>query len=115
VPTRHASPSRGKDVFPRGVEKIDPGSLAGAPADGAVFTSESPAMVRNGVRKGDVVVAIDGWRVRSSGQYLTAREFDDDPDFRLIVWRDGKYVELPVRRLFRSFGTQMVDYPPHQK
>jgi hypothetical protein len=104
-----------KDVFPRGVEKVDPGSLAGVPADGAVFTSESPAMVRNGVRKGDVVVAVDGWRVRSSGQYLTAREFDDDPDFRLIVWRDGKYVELPVRRLFRSFGTQMVDYVAHQK
>jgi len=104
-----------KDIFPRGLEKVDPASLAGPPADGAVFTSENPAMVRNGVRKGDVVVAVDGWRVRTSEQYYEARAFDDDPDFRLIVWRDGKYVELPARRLFRSFGTQMEDYPPHRK
>jgi hypothetical protein len=63
----------------------------------------------------DVVVALDGWRVRTLHEHYAIRSFDDDPDFLPIVWRDGKYLEVAARRLFRSFGVDMSDYPPHPK
>ena len=104
-----------RDLFSRGLEKVALTSFTGQPVDGATFTGEAPALLRNGLRKGDVVVALDGWRVRTFQQYAAIRSFDDDPTFRLIIWRDGKYAEVAARRMFRAFGVDMSDYPPRHE
>jgi tetratricopeptide (TPR) repeat protein len=104
-----------RDLFPRGLEMVTLASLTGPPIDGATFTEETPSLRRNGMQKGDVVVALDGWRVRTLQQYYAIRSFDDDPDLRLIIWRDGKYAEVAARRMYRSFGAEMSDYPPRHE
>ena len=101
-----------KDIFPLGLEKLALPSLQGPPTAGVLFTTETPALRRNGMHKGDVAVAWDGWRVRNVRQYEAVREFDADPSFKLIIWRSGNYVEVPARRLGRRFGMNLADYKP---
>jgi hypothetical protein len=42
---------------------------------------------RFGLLKDDVVVALNGYRVRNSEQYQCAWTFTDDPEATVIVWR----------------------------
>jgi hypothetical protein len=54
---------------------------------------------RFGIRAGDRVVALDGYRVRTVQQYLAVRSFSDAPKMTAVVWRDGRYQE--VNGIFR--------------
>lgn len=47
-----------------------------------------------GLRAGDLVVALDGYRVQSPFQYGFVKALSDDPKMRLFVQRDGGYLEL---------------------
>ena len=104
-----------KNIFPGGPEKVELASFGAAPTDGVVFTTESPSLRRNGMHRGDIVVAMDGWRVRNYEQFATIREFDDDPDLRLVLWRGGKYLAVSARRLGRRFGVDVPSYQPSNK
>lgn len=114
---RNVAPYQGKfraltkTLFPKGLEAMDLAALGSTPpTDGAIFTGESPSLRRNGLFKGDIVVACNGWRVRSSEQYATLRELDPDPQFHLVVWRKGLYVEVTARRVGHLFGVDMHSY-----
>lgn len=66
--------------------------------------SMTEKMRRFGLRTGDVVLALDGFRVRDDDQYLCVRGFSDEPEMQAIVWRDGRYLEVKGQFKRRRFG-----------
>ena len=52
---------------------------------------------RFGLVKDDVVVALNGYRVRNDRQYTLLWTLDDGPDATAIAWRQGRYVEVKGR------------------
>ena len=90
-------------------------------ADGALVDGAGEKLESAGVRRGDVIVGLDGWRVRTLDQYTIIRLFKDTTsnvrDMRIRVWRQTRYIDLDadVRgRLFsvrmRTFGTPGPSY-----
>jgi hypothetical protein len=96
-----------RDAFPHGVERVDPVTLAGYPADGAFILKSWPLAERFGLRPGDIIVGLDGHRVRSRRQYILINLFSDDPEMTLVVFRHPKYFELKVRTPWRRLGVEM--------
>ena len=45
---------------------------------------------RLGLRAGDRVVSLDGYRVRTEDQFYTVMSFRDDPTLVADVWRGGR-------------------------
>jgi len=65
------------------------------------YTKESMPIVGTlDLWDGDIVLAVDGYRVRNLKQWYCVRGFTDDPAIHVIVWRNGRYRELTgnVRR-----------------
>ena len=67
-----------------------------------------------GVQFRDIIVSVDGWRVRSASQYAAVTRFQQDDLMAFTVWRDGRYQDLQVRVPERIFGTRFKDHrgPP---
>ena len=85
------------EVFPRGLTKVQLSSFSAPPnpeEDQAGMTEMSLNWERVGLRLGDVVVALDGYRVRSWDELMCVRTWKDDRTLDMIVWRDQKYVEV---------------------
>jgi hypothetical protein len=68
--------------------------------------------VKAGLRAGDVVVAMDSHPVLNESTYLFVRAMSDAPIMDLIVWQNGKYVEVKASPPGRRFGNQLADYKP---
>ena len=89
--------------FPRGTEQVNLTVLREAPTDGVLINSHSRYIRDAGLKVGDVIVAIDGIRVRSDQQYLFLRDQAADQPMRLTVWNGSGYAEVgvnvPKRRL----------------
>jgi hypothetical protein len=100
-----------RKVFPGGLERVDIASLPPAPRDGVVIAQTGGFARRNGLQVGDVVVALDGYRVQNTAQYSLIRLFTDDPTVSLVVFRPGGYREMKVRSASRMLGVQTGDYP----
>lgn len=101
-----------RSAFPQGLERLDLTQLKAAPTDGVFVNGQTNDMMRQGVRAGDIVVGLDGWRVHNAVPYTTVRGFDDpdQPAMTLVLWR-GRYLEVPVRFRERRMGVDIVDYP----
>lgn len=104
-----------RDIFPDGLEKIDRSSLAGPPADGAQTVDLTPPMRRAGIWGGEVIVALDGWRVRSPRQYAVIRQLDDSPDVRWLVWKTDRYLEVTLRSVNCRFGARLQPFPARKR
>lgn len=103
------------EVFPRGLERVDAAGLAsagGRPPDGGVaVVGPYAALTRAGVREGDVIVAVDGVRVRDLEQYQTMRYLTRDPAMRLAYWRGDTYLEVQGRFTGRTVANRLRKYP----
>jgi tetratricopeptide (TPR) repeat protein len=97
-----------KKIFTAGLEKAPSDFGKDIPKDGAVFNGESDALRRNGMHQGTIVVACNGWRVRTFDQYGVLRALDPDPHLRLVVWNGDKYSEIVVSLPDHRFGVEMV-------
>jgi hypothetical protein len=84
-------------VFPNGLERMPKGDTA-APTKGAVLTEPSAGLLQAGIRPGDTVVAIDGYRVTDPHQYGAVKALAITPKMVLTIWHEGKYVEVEERR-----------------
>ena len=98
-------------VFPRGLEKLDPATLPPAPADGVGVSHPSVDAELGDLRAGDVVVGLDGWRVRNDRQYWLVRTFDSRPEMTHHLWRKGKYLEARGRFMNRYPPVTLETYP----
>jgi hypothetical protein len=99
--------------FPRGLEPIPAPEALGteAPRDGAYVMGHSRTLLAAGLRAGDVVVGLDGWRIRTAAQYATARRFSRDDEMTFTFWRAGGYQQTKATVKERWLGVTFVDHP----
>lgn len=98
------------DRFPRGLEA--PPEAAAAPYDGVAFTNFGARAGRAGLRQTDVIVGIDGVRVRSESQADVMMRASHHATIRFTVWRDGAYTTVTGTLPQRWFGCGIHTYRP---
>jgi len=93
--------------FPSGFEAVP--SAGAAPVDGVAFTNFGGRAAKAGLRKTDIIVGVDGVRVRSEGQFDVLMRASHDAAVQFTVWRDGTYAlvkgTLPQRWLGTGYRT----------
>jgi hypothetical protein len=96
--------------FPLGAEPLAVQALPVAVSDGVRFASfgERPAML--GFRPDDVIVGLDGWRVRDSAQYASAIKFSFDEQMTFTVFRTGRYEQVQARVPERWLGARLETF-----
>lgn len=98
------------EFFPNGMEKVQLSDFTDAPADGVSVNTTNANTNRANLKRGDVFVALDGWRVRNLEQYMWVRGMKKDPLITLIVWNGSKYVEISISLPDRRFGNDISTY-----
>jgi hypothetical protein len=93
--------------FPNGIERLDRASLRGRPVDGVSVLKTEPIAERRGMKAGDIIVGLDGIRVRTRRQYFVVAEFTDRPEMTLVVFRHPDYVEVTARVPWRHLGISL--------
>jgi hypothetical protein len=99
-------------VFPDGLEEVSAASFESPPTDGVVFLSANDNTKRHGLKWGDVIVAVDGFRVHNWTEYFAVRNFDLSPKMTLTVWQGQDYRDVPVELHDRRFNVDMDTYEP---
>lgn len=97
-------------LFPKGIETTGLKDFVNPPTDGVLVAEENDLVRRGGLKRGDVIVAIYGVRVRNLKQYLCGRNFDSRPEMNLIVWQGGQYRELKASPPNHRFGANFTDF-----
>ncbi|MDB6137651.1 MAG: hypothetical protein JWO94_723 [Verrucomicrobiaceae bacterium] len=82
-----------------------------APSTGTSITTDSQLAQQYNIKRGDVIVAIDGYRADSFEQYRVLRALKaDDVPLQLIYWDGGAYRELTAAVPKRRLGCDMDTY-----
>jgi hypothetical protein len=101
-----------KVLFPHGMEKAVLGDLRGPPADGVVVAGTNDLLLSSGLKKGEVIVALNGVRTHTLLQYMYVRDLKDIPELDLLVWQEDAYHEIKASPPHRRFGVMFDDYKP---
>jgi hypothetical protein len=99
-----------KELFPEGLLRASRSDFSGPPQDGAEILDEVPFMRAIGLKKGDVVGGLDGYRVRSYAEYAAVRNLQHGPDLHLIVWDGAAWREVKTRCVQRRFWNTFGKY-----
>jgi hypothetical protein len=75
-----------------------------------LISIENDETKRAGLEKGDVVVAVYGFRVHDFRSYKMLRDIDDAATLDLILWRAGVYTTLSASPPNKHFGVNFADY-----
>jgi hypothetical protein len=97
------------EVFPRGMQP-EAGSMTGPPKGGVYVTKDSERSRKAGIRAGDIIVGLEGWKVETFLQYAAINAFKEDPHMKLSIWR-GSLVKVEADQPGRLFGTSLADFP----
>jgi hypothetical protein len=98
------------DIFSDGIPCVTFDALKAPPHDGVLITSSSEILLRSGLLKGDIIVALDGYRVQNDQQYECILHFTRDPKMDLIVWRKNQYKEINAEVKDRYLGAWTASY-----
>lgn len=96
--------------FPDGMQRAGLYALDRTPIDGVVFGAFGRRAAATGLRQSDVIIGIDGWRVRNFAQFAVVTRLRHDDRMTFVVWRDGRFQELHATVPERWFGLPIVDY-----
>ena len=99
-----------REWFPNGLEPLSATQPSGPPVDGVAFVNFGRRPERSGLRRTDIIVGLDGYRVRTTDQVYLVSRLDDDDLMRFVVWRDNAYVEVPARVPQRRLGATWRTY-----
>jgi tetratricopeptide (TPR) repeat protein len=100
-----------KSLFPRGVEKVGLKEFKAAPEEGVLLSGDSDSLKQAGLKKGDVIVGLDGMRVYDAIQYMYVRSLGEtNAEMNLIVWNGAGFVEKKANPPNRRFGVPIADY-----
>ncbi len=102
-------------VFPHGIESLDLRALPSPPSDGIAFQSFGPRARRTGLLPDDIIVGVEGYRVRTVDQYTLIARSGFDPHMRLAVWHQGRYREVTVVMPQRYMGVTLTNHPSQAK
>jgi hypothetical protein len=88
-----AAPIRAR-LFPQGVERVAVTDFrtGEAPDKGVKVEGPNRRLALAGLRNGDVLVAVDGYRVRDYAQYTVVRDLSRDPAMQFVYFRNGRYL-----------------------
>jgi len=90
-------------------------AVLGTVADGVVLVATSKITDLLSVRKGDIIVGINGVRIKNKAQYYYQMDTAPSPKVDLIVWSHGSYclatADLPDHRL----GAQIRNFQPAEE
>jgi PDZ domain len=101
-----------REIFPEGMTRASAGALDAAPRDGVTVVTAGVIGATDGVKAGDVIVAVDGIRVRSVAQYRAARGASAGDAMQLTVWRRDRYIDVPTRLRHRWIVSSLETYQP---
>jgi hypothetical protein len=97
------------EVFPDGL-RPEPTAMPGPPQQGVFVYKDSPYSRKFGVRTGDIIVGLEGWRVDNSEQYFAINAFTDDAEMKITLWR-GQLVTIGATSPTRLLGTELQTHP----
>jgi hypothetical protein len=97
------------ETFPNGIQP-EPASMTETPKTGVFIYEDSPRSRKAGIRAGDIVVGLEGWRVDTQEQYRAINAFFDRPLVKLTLWR-GALIKVEASSPNRLFGTQIRTHP----
>jgi tetratricopeptide (TPR) repeat protein len=102
-------------VFPRGLEPLPEEPETAPPTDGVLIDGDNETLKKAGLRGADVIVGLDGFRIRSLEQYDAVREFRARVDvaakeMRVRVYRQTQYLDLAPQILGRRFFVRVRTY-----
>jgi S1-C subfamily serine protease len=92
------------------MKKVAIGDFTAAPTEGVKVDTTNENTDRAGLKRGDVFVALDGYRVQNIKQYMLVRALTDDPKINLIVWNGTKYVEVAISLPNRMFNNDISNF-----
>jgi hypothetical protein len=95
-------------AFPHGLRKF--AAPDAAPARGVRLLADTPATRHAGFRKGDIILALDGYAVEDVKQYTFVRALSFAPGMAFVVWRDQGCVPLTATIPSRKMGVTIKDY-----
>ena len=99
-------------ALPPGLEPFDRASLPASPRDGVVVKSVNDNTKRYEILWGNVIVAVDGFRVHDYEAYNVVRALSQSPKMKLVVWRGASYDEIDVELWDRLFRVEMETLKP---
>lgn len=106
-----------QDLWERELERVFPNGLsrepvpAGPPTLGVFVEQDSPASNKLGLQAGDVIVAVDGWRVDNMVQYRTVRAFPLEGGFTLTVARGATRLSVTIANRAFVPDFRIANYP----
>lgn len=96
--------------FMSGLVKFDKAATRAAPKSGVRVSSDNPANGEAGLRMGDVIVGVRGYQVMDTKTFQAVRDSSSDEPYAVVVWRKGRYVELPPVKAGHRYGVSLVDF-----
>jgi hypothetical protein len=99
-----------KKIFPKGMKKVSVSDFAQPPGYAVLINEDNDLLKKAGLKKGDVVVAVDGIQVFTLFQYAYVRDKGNSSDLKLIVWDGTKYREVNANPPNRRFKAEFRDY-----
>jgi tetratricopeptide (TPR) repeat protein len=98
------------EVFPDGLQP-ESSAMTTTPKSGVFVYKDSEVSREAGIRAGDIIVGLEGWRVDTFEQYRAINAMkDDDPGVQLTLWR-GALIKIDTQMPGRLFGTDIRTHP----
>jgi len=89
-------------LFPSGLQPTPPSSSA-APSRGVIIHKDNVAMMKAGFQAGDIIVALEGYRVENLEQYEAINEsYREKPEMTFTMWRGSNFerkITVPKREI----------------
>jgi tetratricopeptide (TPR) repeat protein len=84
-------------TFPEGLV-LDSATDAARPPHSVVVTRDNEKVRKAGLQAGDLIVAVEGWRVDNVRQFHAVNAFDEGEQMKLTAWRGRRFpVDLTAR------------------
>jgi tetratricopeptide (TPR) repeat protein len=97
-------------LFPRGLEKVELKDFTQPPVEGVLLPTDNDLLKKAGLKRGDIIVAVDGLRVYAIPQYQYVRDLTNAPVLTIIAWNGAEYTELNANPPKRRFGSPLENF-----
>jgi hypothetical protein len=97
------------ETFPNGLQPEET-SMPEKPKKGVFVYADSERSRKVGIRAGDIIVGLEGFKVESFEQYRAINHFFEQDRVKLTLWR-GSLIKIDAETPNRLFGTDIKTYP----
>lgn len=85
------------------------------PTAGVEIITDSELLSQHGLKIGDIIVAIDGVRVRTLAQYIYIHSSLQPPKLPIVIWDGENYRAIEAHLTDLRFGVTMQEFPKPEK